>query len=103
MTKRYEVKTTTGLTVKANLNTKHRVLFPFAILVAILGILGTLIAASLPTMIVHILAAIVLVVVLVVVLNNKARYATIVFFRELPERLAATKTYGDKKPANHDD
>lgn len=103
MTKNSKKKVDVGLVAQTNIGATHSILFPSAILAVIVGILVTLVAASLPTIIVRALAAVVLVIVLVVVLNNKTRYATVVFLRELPQRLAATKTYGDKKPANHDD
>jgi hypothetical protein len=103
MTKHYEVKTTTGLTVKTNLNAKHKAFFPSTVLAILIGILVALLVPSLSDVIRITLAAILLTAALVVVLNNKARYAAIMFLRQVDQRLAATKTYGDKKPANHND
>jgi hydrogenase/urease accessory protein HupE len=104
MTKHFKRKVDVGLILETSVKEKHKVFFPSAILLAIVGILVTLIVASLPRRIVVALAAVVLVIVLVVVFSNKARYAAIMFLRQVHQRLAATKTYGDdKKPANRND
>jgi hypothetical protein len=108
-TKKHEMKGHAVLGLKASSNTEHTAFFSsesrgiLATIIAIIGILLTLLVPSLSYRITIALAATVLIIVLVLIFNNKARYSLIMFLRQIDQRLAAKKTYGDKKPTNHND
>jgi len=109
MTKHFEKKVDVALKLKTNVNAEHAASFDsksrgiLAAIITIVCLLLTLFLPSLSYLIRVTIAIIILVMMLVLIFNNKVRYSVIMFLRQLDQKLAARKTYGDKKPANHDD
>ena len=110
MPNKFKIKTDTALSLKPSVGGKHTAFFSsksWGILATIIAIVGLLLALLSPSLCYLTRTAIILTILVmlsVLIFNNKARYSTIMFLRQLDQRLAATKTYGDdKKPANHDD
>jgi uncharacterized membrane protein len=107
--KNYKIKTDVAIGLKTRVGAEHTASFNakswgiLAAIIAIVGLLLTLLVPSLPYRIRIALAATAVIIVLVLIFNNKVRYSLIMFLRQLDQKLAARKTYGDKKPANHND
>ena len=97
MTKHYKIKTDTKVVVKPSVNAEHTAFFSakswgiLAAIIAVVGILATLLVPSLSYTIRIALVAAVVIIALVLIFNNKARYSLIMFLRRLDQKLAARK------------
>lgn len=96
----------TGLAVvglKVSAKAKHvahfgsKELAILGIIVAIVSPLVTLALPSPPYVIRIAIIIAILIIVLVLIFNNKMRYSLIMLLRQLDQKLAARKTYGNKK------
>lgn len=101
--KHFERTAHTAIALKVSGNAEHVAHFgskELAILGIIVAIVGPLVTLALPSPPYVIRIAIIisiLIIVSVLIFNNKMRYSLIMLLRQLDQKLAARKTYGDKK------
>jgi hypothetical protein len=97
MTKHFKIKVDTAVGLKPSVNAEHTAFFSakswgiLAVIIAVVGILVTLLIPSLSYGIRIALVATVVIIVLVLIFNNKARYSLIMFLRWLDQKFAARK------------